>query len=334
MMVMPPQPKVRPPPGQWVQTCFWLPNYPGAMPTAPPPPEFFGVRPPPKKSGRSSSEDFASFFFRPNFENWTALILKFFKLPVRKVLLSNLSTMMWPKKNCRTPRRTRTTRRGSWVQPSQRDRLLLLRLLRQLVQQLVVELVLVQLLPFLKAYHHQLSLCCLHLVRRKQWLSSSSWSGCRMWALVKLQVPKLQEFHSLQALHICDFFFSNVIDRSIRYLIYTPARSSSAEGCFPCRAFRALTSTGAWAQPTPHWEEEEGQGSGPSWTQWSRSWPWTPWKPWIVETALDEQWRTWKKKTVLSAALPCELGAGSRRVFAWFIPVAGHGESCSSEEPT
>lgn len=28
-----------------------------------------------------------------------------------------------------------------------------------------------------------------------------------MWALVKLQVPKLQEFHSLQALHICDFFF-------------------------------------------------------------------------------------------------------------------------------
>lgn len=66
-----------------------------------------------------------------------------------------------------------------------------------------------------------------------------------MWALVKLQVPKLQEFHSLQALHICDFFFSKVIDRSIRYLIYTPARSSYSEGCFPCRAFRALTSTGA-----------------------------------------------------------------------------------------
>lgn len=66
-MVMPPQPKVRPPPGQWVQTCFWLPNYPGAMPTAPPPPEFFGVRLPPKKSGRSSSEDFASFFFSAKF---------------------------------------------------------------------------------------------------------------------------------------------------------------------------------------------------------------------------------------------------------------------------
>ena len=169
--------------------------------------------------------------------------------------------------------------------------------------------------------------CCTNWRRRRRSRRRSLWLGCTQLPLLvvlvrlgvlqfffgKLQVPKLQEFHSLQALHICDFFFSKVIDRSIRYLIYTPARSSSAEGCFPCRAFRALTSTGAWAQPTPHWEEEEGQGSGPSWTQWSRSWPWTPWKPWIVETALDEQWRTWKKKN-------CSFSCVALWVGGWVTP--------------